>query len=750
MADELPVLVAALTDEQTKSLDEASRLGRHVWVDLKWPPGAAGPHLLEVYTPTSNVPLRLLAEPLGTTNEAGHHALRLYPWEEQEKDAPLFSDSNPAPTPDSIVGRKIANGRFEVLSVVGEGSIGAVYRARHMGLGIVVAVKVLHEAFQRDAEFSRRFYAEALALSRLDHPNLVHIYDFGQESDGLLYLSMAFVDGQTLRTILNRERRLEVPRVVAIMLQVCAGLGHAHARGLIHRDVKQDNVMIVRKEDDDGNVVENVKVLDFGFAIPPSVSADVAQRLAGTPVYMSPEQCLGEELDARSDVYACGVMIYELVTGRVPFLANSAAAIRQMHIDTPPPLVSSKVPNVDPRLDRLVQRALAKSRDDRQQNMQELRAELKLLLLPEGTPASAVRTTGSFDRLSINSMPAVSVGSAKKLTPQPLSRPSAPAPEWMETRQEGYARFMEEARQAQTPAHSVADMLAKDASTYLGELAHERDERALAKRLVELDGAIRVLAQRGDARTLQMVNIVISGLSDRAFAEETAREGLAALGRMFSDPDLLAPLAKNLLTNEDANREAAAEILADARVAGAYALYGARTKIAADQRARIAFVKTMKSLGEFALPVVRAALERIYDGAIAGANPTATEVAEDLLLSMPNAPDEVAGHLVMKYAGSPIANLCRAAARALPRVWTMRAQPVLAHLLEHHEDDSVRLAAIVGLREIGGVDGAVVNKVAALIAAGKVRTEQMRAATVAALRSSTDARAVTVLAQLEG
>src|SRR5262245_46322012 len=265
MAEQLPVLVAAVTNDRARELEEASRVGRHVWVDLRWPPEEPGPHLLEVYTPTDHEPLRLLAEPLGTSSEKGF-ALRIFPWEETDADTTIRVFASP----DHLIGRSLAGGRFEILSVVGQGSIGAVYRARHTGLGITVAMKVLHEAFQRDMEFCRRFYAEALALSRLDHTNLVHIYDFGQEPDGLLYISMAYVDGITLRSLLMAERnRIGMKRAVDLMLQVSAGIGHAHSRGLIHRDVKPDNVMIVTKEDDDGNSVETVKVLDFGFAVPP-------------------------------------------------------------------------------------------------------------------------------------------------------------------------------------------------------------------------------------------------------------------------------------------------------------------------------------------------------------------------------------------------------------------------------------------------------------------------------------------------
>jgi eukaryotic-like serine/threonine-protein kinase len=718
MAEELPVLVAALPKQQAIELEEASRVGRHVWVALKWPPGEAGPHMLEIYMPETNEPLRLLAEPLGTSSERGF-ALRVYPWEEEsEADTP---HALPEVAHDQFIGRTLAGGRFDIISALGEGSIGAVYRARHTGLGIVVAVKVLHEAFQRDSAFCQRFYAEALALSRLDHPNLIHIHDFGQDQgrDGLLYISMAFVDGFTLRAMVQREKKIpEMKRMVNIMLQVCAGLGHAHDRGLIHRDVKPDNVMIVKKEDDDGNITENVKVLDFGFAVPPETSGEVAQRLAGTPVYMSPEQCLGEELDARSDVYACGIMIYELSTGTVPFLGPDSETIRQMQVSQPAPLISAKRPNVDPRLDRLVQRALSKSREGRHPNMQELRAELKTLLSSSTTSATARRKSEHVDRSS-------NPGSVSVVP----SRKTAPGPEIGDTS----ARATED---MSLPPDAIADELAKDASSWLGAVVHEKDPQALAKRLAHLDGAVRVLARRADVRTLQMVSAVVSGLSDRLEDTPTsaARQAVSTVTRLFVDPEILAPIAQRLLSSED-SRESAAELIADAGVAGAFALYGARTKLAPDQAARIAFVKTMKAMGEQSLPVIRAALERIRGPAMSGEPQAAVELAEDLLLSVPAVLDEVAGHLVVKYAECPVSHVRRATARALPRVWGERAKPTLLELLSHDEE-GVRIASLVGLREIGGIDADAVTQIEQLFETET--SDRVRAAAIAALESATD------------
>jgi len=731
----LPILVAALPGEQARALEEASHVGRHVWVKLKTPPQGEGPHMLEVHSPGAEAPLRLLAEPLGTESERGH-ALRVYPWEEDDVEtAPVF----PHVSPDAMVGRTLAKGRFEILSVVGEGSIGAVYRARHTGLGIIVAVKVLHEAFQRDAAFCNRFYDEALALSRLDHPNLVHIFDFGQEPDGLLYIAMAFVEGTTLRSILVRERKPpETKRAVSIMLQVCAGLGHAHARGLIHRDVKPDNVMITTREDDDGNLVENVKVLDFGFAVPPSVSGEVAQRLAGTPVYMSPEQCLGQELDARSDVYACGIMLYELATGTVPFLGRDVESIRHKQVHAPPPPISAKRPDVDPRLEKLVMKALSKRREDRHQNMQELRAELKALLVPEGTSVGSMRSTGNFDRASVPSIRSMPVART--------AGPRASRPDVLEASARG-ARSTSDAR-VSTGAEAAAAALSTDAASWLGDLARERDRGTFATRLVELEGAIRILARRGDVRPLPLVHAVLEGLDARLEAgDEGGRAALVRVRRAFADPEILAPVAQRALAGDE-GREAAAELVTAVGTPGAHALYGARARGTVEPQARIAFVTTMKAIGEPALPILRAALERIYDAVVSGQHAGAPELAEDLLLSVPTVHDDAIGHLAVKYAASPSAHVCRAAARALARVWGRKAQPILVGLLDH-EDDGVCAAALVGLREIGGMDDAAIARVGALLEGDASRSQRLRAAAIAALQSATgNPAAAALLARL--
>ncbi|MBX3228785.1 MAG: serine/threonine protein kinase [Labilithrix sp.] len=693
-AEDLPVLIASLSKDEARQLEEAARVGRDVRLNLKWSPIEAGPHLLEVYLPTSPMPLNFLAEPLEVGDgEEGVVPLRVYPWEEEEESAPVAASMPEVEVPevpqDRFVGRPFARGRFEIISPLGEGSIGAVYRARHTGLGIIVALKVLHEAFQHDAEFGRRFHAEALALSQLDHPNLIHIQDFGEDPDEqLLYISMAFVEGETLRGIQKKENKIfALPRIVNLMAQACAGLGHAHERGLIHRDVKPDNMMVLTREDDDGNKTEVVKVLDFGFAVTGKVSGEVAQRLAGTPVYMSPEQCLGHELDGRSDVYACGIMLFEMATGTVPFLARDAETIRRMHIKTPAPAVSQYRTDIDPRYDRIVAKALAKRREDRFASMSELRAELRQLLVKEAprVPAPA---------------------------PPPLPRAAPPPP-------------------VPAPPPRPVRAAARELPSWAREVANAPDFATLAHRLVDLGGHIRPLAQEADVLALHAIAKLLDSVADRAHIDDDSRAAHNAVASIFTEPAVLAPIAARLLAWDEEGREAAADLIVRGGAAGVYALYGARTRVA-DANARIAFVTTMKACGDIALPVVRAALEKVMPRAVGGEHRAGVELAEDLLLSVPPLLDDATGRLVEQYASSPVPTLCRAAARALPRVWADRAGPTLLKLLDMG-DESVLTAAIAGLRESNQVDARAVRKLGALADRGKLKSPQLKAVAVAAL-----------------
>ena len=821
MSDLLPVLVADLLEESARDfLESVARDNEEVWVPLVAAPVDTSRHLLEVYTPTSSEPLRLIAEPMGPPTEHGFplrlsllgehdaEALRVPTVERVAVGSEVTIDSaleppspatigkmptgtrwSPAPgirradTPtiarvgrarrpadlhlsdqhsaelsgesrpesargrDALIGRTLAAGKLHIGSFVGQGTMGAVYKALHRELRIPVAVKVLHALYQQDVDFCRRFYAEALAASRLDHPNLVRVFDFGQEPDGLLYISMELVAGRSLRDALAAEGPMSGQRIAEIMTQVCAGLGHAHARGIIHRDVKPDNVVLVMGQDDDGRPLEQVKVCDFGLALVRASDATI-ERFAGTPAYMSPEQCRGDDLDAGTDVYACGIVMYELATGAVPFLSDKPMVVIQRHLTTlPAPLATLRV-DVDPRLEPIVQMALRKPRDQRHKTIRDLRLDLKPLL---------TRAPGGFDleteasRIEAQRAPRRPPPAAP---PPPVSSPSssgsgARAP-WLEDSQDSYSNFLHGMTSGKTRAAELSVALARDPRSWLTKLLEERDDRLVETMLAEAEGAARMLAGSSDARTLRAVSSTIHGVATDSRRHPAVQARARATLRVFADPTLLAPIAERLLMHEDDHRDAARALVLDAAVAGAYAMYGARVKVASRPSARAPFVETRRALGESAWPVVRAGLERIPAAALTGGHPLGAELAEDLLLCVPNVRDEAAGHLVAKYLRATEAPLCRAATQALARLWSERAAPLLLALLDVN-DDGVRGAGILGLRAIGAVDEHVVRRLLPILQRKVEASDELRIEAVASLALVTpDARplAVPILVRL--
>jgi serine/threonine-protein kinase len=231
-----------------------------------------------------------------------------------------------------IIGRDIA-GRYRVIGKLGEGGMGAVYRAEQISLKRACAIKLLRTEVSGNAQLVRRFNAEAQVFARLSHPNTVNIYDFGQDNDGTLFIAMELVDGESLRTVLRRGP-LSPRRALNIAAQVAASLADAHAHTIVHRDLKPDNVMLQER----GKQKDVARVLDFGIAKLRDDSRATREAmtqagdLLGTPQYMAPEQIRGEPIDGRTDVYALGCMIYEMVTGRMPFEADTVVALLAKHL----------------------------------------------------------------------------------------------------------------------------------------------------------------------------------------------------------------------------------------------------------------------------------------------------------------------------------------------------------------------------------------------------------------------------------
>ena len=271
--------------------------------------------------------------------------------------------------------------RFRILERVGQGGMSEVYKAEHIMLQKMVAIKVLHK--QQEAEGIERFQQEAKAISSLDHRNIVKVYAFGASEQDRLYLAMDFLEGKSLSDILESEERLSWRKTVAYALQIAQGLEQAHTRGIVHRDLKPSNIII---ETDEYNN-EIVKVVDFGIAKLTQESGKEVKNLTqdgntcGSPPYMSPEQCMGELADARSDVYSFGIMLYELLTGVRPITGRSALEMMQNHLEQTPAFFERSCPDagIPNSLETIVRKCLQKERDDRYQSMAEIQKDLKLI-----------------------------------------------------------------------------------------------------------------------------------------------------------------------------------------------------------------------------------------------------------------------------------------------------------------------------------------------------------------------------------
>jgi serine/threonine-protein kinase len=274
--------------------------------------------------------------------------------------------------------------RYEIVRKIGEGGMGVVYEARHARIGKRVALKVLLDKYLQKADVVARLLQEARLASSIGHEHIIDITDFGETDDGRTFVVMELLEGESLAALLEREGALPAARAVRIVRQTASALGAAHGKGIVHRDVKPENVFVTRRGDRDF-----VKVLDFGISkamrAPDDEALEASPRLTqtgtviGTPLYMSPEQASGDEsLDHRIDVYALGVVLYEALTGEVPFHGPNYLAIISQIIarDAPPPGEVRPELGIPPDLDAVVMKAMAKDRAARYQTMAELGADL--------------------------------------------------------------------------------------------------------------------------------------------------------------------------------------------------------------------------------------------------------------------------------------------------------------------------------------------------------------------------------------
>ncbi len=339
-----------------------------------------------------------------------------------------------------LVGHTLA-GRFRLTGVLGEGAMATVYRGAQDAEPRDLAVKVMHAELAIDPTFARRFRREARAAALLQHPSTVQIIDYGVD-DKIAYIAMELLRGRDLFDTLTRERRLSEARAAKILIEVCDVLVTAHDMQIVHRDLKPENIMLLPNKDG----TERVKVLDFGIAklldkepresdpfaggnAPESGMVSSALTtvgvIVGTPEYMSPEQCRGEGVDKRSDIYSCGILLYQLITGRLPFTGDSIVDIALQHIRTPAPKPSDFVPFVHAGLENIIMTALEKWPAQRQQSAAELKAALEKIVPELRTVPFRLGGTAREDspaspaRRPLAEIPPDSVRYIKTLAPPP-------------------------------------------------------------------------------------------------------------------------------------------------------------------------------------------------------------------------------------------------------------------------------------------------------------------------------------------
>ena len=342
---------------------------------------------------------------------------------------------------DAFIGRTLAD-RYQVESIIGTGGMGVVYKAWQEGLKRSVAIKVLRHQFLNDEMSVKRFQQEAIAASRLAHPHIVALHDYGSTGDGYLFMVMDIIDGKSLAQEEREKKTIGVDRSIKIITQVCEALEHAHRNGIVHRDLKPGNIMLTNFHGEQ----DYVKLVDFGIAklLVKEEDQELTQKgeVFGSPLYMSPEQCLGHNLDGRSDIYSLGTVLYEALTGFVPHLGRNAIETIDMQIHKEPMPFAAKRPDIyiPERLEAVVLKALAKDPTARQQTMKEFALELEAAV-PRKNEALNLRAKiepakNSGSQKSLNKIVVIGglvmalalATAAYKLSLKPLSSNTVPGP----------------------------------------------------------------------------------------------------------------------------------------------------------------------------------------------------------------------------------------------------------------------------------------------------------------------------------
>ena len=307
---------------------------------------------------------------------------------------------------DPMVGTLFCD-RFQITEVLGGGGMGMVYRAKHLLMQRDVAIKILHTKMVGNADALKRFKVEAQAASTFSHPNILNVHDFGVSNQGQPYMVMDYLEGTTLTSLLDAEKRIPVARAVKMFLQMSSALAHAHSREIIHRDVKPSNIMLVEFE----GRHEFVKLVDFGIAkvlnptIPEAENLTRTGEVFGSPLYMSPEQCKGIKLDARADIYSLGAVMYRVLTGRPIFNTSDPLETMFKQVCEMPDKFAIACPEIEipSQLENVIFKCMAKDREERYQSMNDLRSDLEVVLvqLRSAKPSLSVNTLSlEGDRVS--------------------------------------------------------------------------------------------------------------------------------------------------------------------------------------------------------------------------------------------------------------------------------------------------------------------------------------------------------------
>ncbi len=734
MAAPLPVIMTRCADRRDRGYLAWVAVANEVaHLRLEAAPIDASPHALEIHVEGFEVPLVVIAEPVGEPTDQGF-PLRLKPLDDRQAEilrAELFGGDVPAPesprpvpqrvshpprmsgsepppmsvrhreavarvpldvsiarrAPGSLVGRALGDGRFALDRLIGGGASGEVYGGVHTTLRRPIAVKVLHPALQQSPDYCARFYSEALAASQLDHRNVLRILDYGQEPDGLLYIVMELLEGQSLQEILDQEGSLSTQRIVHLVTQACAGLAHAHDAGVVHRDIKPENIVIVKRRDDEGRESELVKVCDFGIAhwtqeSPAEIGDEDAtiinkpdsSKVVGTPAYMAPEQIRNDAVDARADVYALGVVLYELATGKLPFAAENPVEVLMMQLNVKPNRPSRFIRDFDLELERVIMKALEKTPAKRQPNARALRAELRELA-EEDTGGS-----GHYRRASLRSM-----------------RTELTSTDFVERTSE-----------------TLSALATADDRTRLVGLT------ALTEALRAAIGAANVKAARDMVAWLQQ------RAADASLRAEE-RDQIDRVLRVLRDPQALAMLATHIMEGKIARLEEAAPLLVAGGPVAARALLDARRRTHLTLEVRARFVGSVRAIGAGTLPVLVAALEPLAPLAS-----RADEVlAEDLLRAMPDVRSDAAGEVTVRFVRLDKPMLGAVALQATALLWDRRAHSLLLGVLDSPAD-SMRLAAIAALKRLGAVDDWALERFARIVNGQVSASDEVRVEAAAA------------------